>query len=51
MIPAVHMYRQFRGAYKLSRLGAIWRTWLMLWFICFIVPLFAVMLLYLGVAD
>ena len=51
VIPILHIYRQLKDAYRLSRLGAIWRTWLMLWFICFIVPLFAVMLLYLGVAD
>jgi hypothetical protein len=51
LIPMVHIYRQLRGAYRLSRVGAVWRTWLMLWFIAFIVPLFAFMLLYLGVAD
>ncbi|HEU0043894.1 DUF3667 domain-containing protein [Sphingomonas sp.] len=51
IVPIVHIYRQLRGAYQLSRLGAIWRAWLMLWFISLIVPLFAMLLLYLGVAD
>jgi hypothetical protein len=51
IVPVIHIYRQLRGAYRLSRLGAVWRTWLMLWFIAIIVPLFGVILLYLGVAD
>ena len=50
-IPLVHMYRQLKGAYELTRLGAIWRTWLLSWFITVIVPLFGLLLLYLGVAD
>lgn len=51
LIPPFHIYRQLKGAYRLSRIGALWRTAWMLSFILIIVPLFALLLLYLGVAD
>ena len=51
LVPIIHIYRQLRGAYQLTRLEAVWRTWLMLWFITVIVPVFGMLLLYLGVAD
>ncbi|WP_067737385.1 DUF3667 domain-containing protein [Novosphingobium naphthalenivorans] len=31
-VPPFHMYRQLRETYALSRFGAAWRTWLLLWF-------------------
>ncbi|MCJ2177359.1 DUF3667 domain-containing protein [Novosphingobium album (ex Hu et al. 2023)] len=31
-VPPFHMYRQLRETYALSRFGAIWRTWLLVWF-------------------
>lgn len=31
-VPPFHMYRQLREAYALSRWGALWRAWLLVWF-------------------
>lgn len=31
-LPPFHMYRQLRGAYALGNWGALWRTWLLVWF-------------------
>ncbi|MCJ2185436.1 DUF3667 domain-containing protein [Novosphingobium beihaiensis] len=31
-VPPFHMYRQLRGTYGLSRFGAVWRSWLLVWF-------------------
>ena len=50
-VPPVHMYKQLKGAYRLTRLGALWRTWWMLIFATITTTLFILMLLYLGVAD
>ncbi|WP_019517789.1 DUF3667 domain-containing protein [Sphingomonas sp. Mn802worker] len=48
----VHIYKQLKGAYSLSRGGALIRTLVLSTFICWaIVPLFLTGLLYLGVAD
>lgn len=47
----VHMYVQLKGAYRLTRLGALWRTWWMLIFATITTTLFILLLLYLGVAD
>ena len=51
LIPPVHIYRQLKGAYLLSRGGALWRTFLMVNFTTIITTMFALLLLYLGVAD
>ena len=51
LIPPIHIYRQLKGAYLLSRAGALWRTFLMVNFTAIITTLFALLLLYLGVAD
>ncbi len=51
LIPPLHIYRQLKGAYLLSRAGALWRTFLMVNFTAIITTLFALLLLYLGVAD
>ncbi|WP_245708303.1 DUF3667 domain-containing protein [Sphingomonas palmae] len=48
----VHIYKQLKGAYSLSRGGALVRTLVLATFICWaIVPLFLTGLLYLGLAD
>lgn len=31
-VPPFHMYRQLRESYALSRFGAWWRTWMLVWF-------------------
>lgn len=52
LIPPIHIYKQLKGAYRLGRFSALARTALLSGFItCLIVPLFALMLLYLGVGD
>lgn len=49
VIPPVHVYRQLRGAYQLSRWSAVWRAFVLI--ICAFVALalFLVLLLLLGV--
>ena len=48
----MHIYKQLKGAYSLSRGGALVRTLVLTTFICWaIVPLFLTGLLYLGLAD
>lgn len=49
LVPPVHMYRQLRGAYRLSRWSAIWRTFVLLNFALISAVLFLVLLLALGV--
>ena len=44
VIPPVHMYRQLKGTYGLSRIGAVWRTGLLLLFSAFALTLWAVAL-------
>ena len=50
-IPPVHIYKQLRGAYGLTRLGGLWRTFWMLTFASVAATFFVLLLLYLGVAD
>jgi hypothetical protein len=50
-VPPVHVYRQLKGAYRLGRLAALWRTAWMMTFAAIIIPLFALFLLYLGVGE
>lgn len=50
-IPPFHMYRQLKGAYELSRMGALWRLAWLLFFITMTTTLFIMLLLYLGAAD
>ena len=47
-IPPIHMYRQLRGAYRLSRFSAIWRTAALIVFAFVAATLFFVLLLALG---
>lgn len=49
LIPPVHMYRQLRGAYLLSRWSALWRTFLLVNFAFVAGGLFLTLLLALGV--
>lgn len=47
-VPPVHMYRQLRGAYLLSRFSAIWRTAALIFFAFVAGMLFFMLLLALG---
>ncbi|HEX8308067.1 MAG TPA: DUF3667 domain-containing protein [Allosphingosinicella sp.] len=48
-VPPVHMYRQLRGAYALSRWSALWRTFVLINFAFIAAALFFTGLLALGV--
>jgi len=48
-IPPIHMYRQLKGAYGLSRFSALWRTVALVIFTTIAISLFAAILLLLGV--
>ena len=48
-IPPIHMYRQLRGAYMLTRFGALWRAFFLVWFAFIAAILFLALLLTLGV--
>lgn len=50
-IPPIHMYRQLRGAYELSRWGAIWRAALLTIFAFVAATLFLVALVGMGLFD
>ncbi|HEY6640784.1 DUF3667 domain-containing protein [Povalibacter sp.] len=49
IIPPVHLYKQMRGAYGLSRIGAFVRLFLLTISISIVIALFSVILLLLGV--
>ncbi len=48
LVPPMHMYRQLRGAYSLSRFSAGWRTLALMIFTSIALSLFAALLLMLG---
>jgi hypothetical protein len=48
-VPPIHMYRQLRGAYQLSRWSAVWRTFVLINFAFIAASLFFTLLLMLGV--
>jgi hypothetical protein len=50
-VPPVHMYRQLRGAYGVSRGGAVWRTMLLTIFAFIAISLFASLLVAIGAFD
>ena len=50
-VPPIHMYRQLRGTYSLSKGGAIWRTILLTIFAFIAISLFASLLVTLGALD
>ena len=48
LIPPVHLYLQLRGAYRIGRFSAAWRTLVLLVFANFAIVLFLLLLLALG---
>lgn len=50
-IPPFHIYKQLKYGYNLGRIGALWRTFLMLNFAIFTLTFFAMFLLWIGLAD
>jgi hypothetical protein len=51
VLPPIHIYRQMKGTYGLGRTGAMVRTTILAFLIVSaIVPAFALVLLYLGLA-
>jgi len=50
-VPPIHMYRQLRGAYGVSRWGAIWRTSMLTVFAFMAIGLFASLLVGMGAFD
>lgn len=51
LIPPFHLYRQLRGAYPVSRFGAIWRAIALSFFAFVCLTLFFLLLLTMGVMD
>jgi hypothetical protein len=51
LVPPIHMYLQLKGTYGLTRVGALWRTVLLVSFAFVAVAFFALLLLTLGVLD
>ena len=49
LVPPIHIYKQLKGAYGLSRRSALWRTFILLLFVSFTITLFFLLLLTLGV--
>ena len=50
-VPPAHMYRQLRGAYGISRFGAVWRTLALTIFAVVAIVFFAALLVTLGALD
>jgi len=50
-VPPIHMYRQLRGTYGVSRGGAVWRTILLTIFAFIAISVFASLLVTLGALD
>ena len=50
-VPPFHMYRQLKGAYGLTRFGAVWRWVLLLTFAAIAFSLFALAVVLLGISD
>jgi len=51
LFPPVHIYRDLKGAYGLSRSGALWRTALLLLFAVIALSLFAMAVIVLGMSG
>lgn len=49
-IPPIHMYKQLRHAYQLSRFSALWRLMALSFFIWVVLILFFQLLLLLGLS-
>jgi hypothetical protein len=50
-VPPIHMYRQLKGAYGLTRGGALWRTLLLTLFAILAALLFVMMIVSMGLFD
>ena len=50
-VPLIHIYKQLKGAYGLSRFSALWRTLALSFFIFWILFLYIDLLLVLGAVD
>jgi hypothetical protein len=51
LIPPVHIYRQVRGTYGVTALGALWRTFALTIFAFIAISVFASLLVTLGIFD
>jgi hypothetical protein len=51
LVPPIHIYRQLRGAYSLSRFSALWRTVMLLWFALIAAIIFFLLLVVLGAFE
>jgi hypothetical protein len=51
LVPPFHMYRQLKGAYALGRVGALWRTVLLLLFAVIALSLFALTVVVVGTTS
>jgi len=51
VVPPIHMFLQLKSAYRLTRIGALWRTLLLVTFAFVAVTFFALLLLTLGALD
>jgi hypothetical protein len=51
LVPPVHIYRQLRGAYRLSRFSALWRTAALLCFALIAATIFFLLLILLGAFE
>jgi hypothetical protein len=47
-VPPIHMYKQLKGAYRLGRFGALWRTFALLIITTITSSLFLAFLIYMG---
>jgi hypothetical protein len=50
-VPPIHMFRQLKGAYGLTRVGALWRTVLLTLFAITAALLFVMMIVGMGLFD
>jgi hypothetical protein len=50
-VPPFHMYRQLKGAYDLTRWGAVWRVVLLLFFALLAISLFIALTVAIGLFD
>jgi len=51
LYPPFHMYRDLKGAYRLTRFGALWRTGVLLLFTAIALSLFAMAVVVLGMSG
>ena len=50
-VPPFHIYRQLKGAYMLTRFGALWRTIILLLFAFIVLGLFAALMVGMGLFE